>query len=81
MRREEQLKLQLASFNQPQDAGDSSGPSSSDGRNSNSSSGGQGSDAGANDGSQPADSSSSRVRKVQKPLTLQDMQEQVGFAV
>jgi hypothetical protein len=79
MRREEQLKLQLASFNQPQDAGDSSDPSSSDG--SNSSSGAQGSDAGVNDGSQPAGSSSSRVQKVQKPLTLQDMQEQVGFAV
>jgi hypothetical protein len=83
MRREEQLKLQLASLTQPQEAVDSSGTSSGDG--SKSSSNGQAlaiasSDAGASDGSQPAASSSSRVQKVQKPLTLQEMQEQVGRA-
>jgi hypothetical protein len=74
MRREEQLKLQLAALSQTQDAGDGSN-SSSDGSS-------QQYDPGPNDSNQPA-TISSRAPKVQvpKPLTLQEMQEQVGLFV
>lgn len=73
MRREEQLKLQLAALTQTQEAGDSSGGTSSDGSSSSS----PHDEPGPDDTSQPA-ASSSRAPKAPKPLTLQEMQEQVG---
>ncbi|WIA28885.1 hypothetical protein OEZ86_011409 [Tetradesmus obliquus] len=72
MRREEQLKLQLAALTQTQEAGDSSGGTSSDGSSSSS----PHDEPGPDDTSQPA-ASSSRAPKAPKPLTLQEMQEQV----
>jgi hypothetical protein len=75
MRREEQLKLQLAAFTQPQEAGDNSSSTSSDGSNSSSS---QHGDPGPSDSGQAA--AGSRAPKVPKPLTLQEMQEQVGYS-